>query len=367
MSKILINGRFLCRKPTGVDRFATELLRVIDQWCHAGATEIDLLSFEIIVPKRPLMHWRPDNIPMVEVGPFHGHGWEQVTLAMRQQGDLLLSLCNTGPVFSGRHIVAIHDATPVRVPGSFSWAFRALYRLLMPALGYTARRVLTVSEFSKSEIGECYGIAKEKVRVIANSGEQVLRSCRDDRILDRLGLRDRPFALAVATQAKHKNMDLLIEVASRLRGEEFKIVLVGGMNDKVFSGSPDISAEHVVCAGFVSDDELRALYESAFCFVFPSLYEGFGIPPLEAMHAGCPVISSDAAAMPEVLGGAAIYVSPSDPEALHQALLRVFHDAGLRASMIERGRKRAMTYCWESSARDLLAICREVLVEDVQT
>lgn len=366
MEKISINGRFLCRKPTGVDRFATELLRVIDQWCRAGAPEVDSLSFEVIVPRQPLMHWRPEGIPLVEVGPFNGHAWEQVTLAMRRKGDLLLSLCNTGPVFAGKHIVAIHDATPVRVPGSFSWAFRALYRLLMPAIGCTARRVLTVSEFSKSEIGECYGIAKQKVRVIANSGEQILRSSRDDRILDRLGLRDRPFALAVATQAKHKNMNLLIEVANRFRGNEFRIVLAGGINDRVFNGRSNIGTERVVRAGFVSDGELRALYENAFCFVFPSLYEGFGIPPLEAMHAGCPVISSDAAAMPEVLGDAAIYVPPADPEALHQALLRMHHDAWLRASMIERGRKRAMTYRWESSARDLLAVCREVLAEDVQ-
>lgn len=361
MKRIVINGRFLCRNPTGVDRFATELLRKIDEWCLHRASEVDALELEVVIPRSSTPRWKPKSIPVREFGNFRGHMWEQFSLPWQSRDGLLLSLCNTGPIFARKHVVAIHDATPIRVPSSFSWSFRTLYRLLMPMLGRMTDRVITVSEFSKKEIRTCYGIDEGKIRVVPNSGEQMLRAVSDDRIFDRVNLNGRPYVLAVATNAKHKNMAVLGDLAKSLQGQGINVVVAGGKNGRVFQGEESISDDGVLRTGFVTDGELRALYGHALCFVFPSLYEGFGIPPLEAMLAGCPVISSNSSALPEVLGEAALYFSPMDAERLYQAVQDVRYDEKLRLRLIERGHQQAAKYEWRSSALTLLNICREVL------
>ena len=363
--KILINGRFLCRQATGVDRYATEILRVFDRWHAESALQAQGIECEIAVPSDRLMHWRPEAIPLNTLAPGSGHVWEQWALGLRRDYDVLVSLCNTGPVLARRHVVAVHDATPMRVPESFSRSFRTLYRLMMPALGRTAARIVTVSEFSRGEIADCYRIEPSKIGVIGNSAEHVLRTPTDDSIIDRLNLRDRTYVLAVATNARHKNVSILAEVARRLGEDDVQMVLAGGANSRVFDHFADSGDDGVIRAGYVSDGELRALYEHAGCFVFPSLYEGFGIPPLEAMELGCPVVSSSAAALPEVLGDAALYVSPDDPQGFCTAIRRTAQDAELRQGMIAKGLARAAEYSWEASAKSLLAICHEISSEDL--
>lgn len=360
MRKILINGRFLCRQPTGVERFATELLQIIDRWYANKSPEVDGIDCEILIPALPLMHWQPSHIPVTKVRPLRGHAWEQIMLARRQRYDALVSLCNTGPVLAANHVVAIHDATPMRVPESFSRAFRSIYRGLMPLLGRTAARVITVSDFSAREIQACYGISGDKIDVVENSGEHVLRVAADNSIISQLSLQEKPFALAVAANARHKNISILSTVAERLRLDNIAIVLVGSANNKVFDQFSGESADTIIRAGFVSDSELRALYEHAACFVFPSFYEGFGIPPLEAMQLGCPVLSSNSAALPEVLGDAALYVAPTDANGFSSAIKHLVEDEELRDSLSQLGYACAAKYSWATSARRLLAICLEV-------
>ncbi|WP_081721018.1 glycosyltransferase family 4 protein [Pseudoxanthomonas suwonensis] len=360
MSKIVINGRFLCRNPTGVDRFGTELLKVLDEWTLARLPQVSGLQFEVATPDRDL-NWTPLNIPVRKLGGLDGHAWEQVTLPRHARGEVILSLCNTGPLLAGRQIVAIHDAAPVSVPASYSWQFRTFYRVAMPLLGKTARMILTVSDFSKREIVRHYGIDEGKIRVVPNSGEQVIRVSPDHSIVDKLGLAGRPYVLAVSTQAKHKNVELILRVAARMSGRDVKFVLVGGGNTRVFGNESTSFAENVVYTGFVSDSELRALYERAACFVFPSLYEGFGIPPLEAMELGCPVLSSDAACMPEVLGEAAAYFSPEDETSLQRVLENVLEDSQSADTLRARGLEHVKKYSWANSARLLVLACREVL------
>jgi glycosyltransferase involved in cell wall biosynthesis len=220
--------------------------------------------------------------------------------------------------------------------------------------------VITVSDFSADEIEECYHIDCRKIDVIGNSGEHVLRIAPDESILDRLSIRGKCFVLAVATNAKHKNISILSDAAKNLRCDDVPMVLVGSANNKIFDEFRAECATGIVEAGFVSDGELRALYERATCFVFPSIYEGFGIPPLEAMQLGCPVVSSNSAAMPEILGDAALYVAPTDADGFYREIKSLIDNPSLRNVLRERGYARARKYSWAASAERLLAVCSEV-------
>lgn len=360
--KILVNGRFLCRQPTGVDRYASEILRVFDRWYARSDAILNNIEFEIAVPSFHFAHWQPEAIPVRVITPAQGHIWEQMSLARYCHGDdVLLSLCNTGPLVARRHIVAIHDATPGRMPESFSRAFRAYYRFMMPVLGRTAQKIITVSEFSRVEISSCYGIDINKITVLGNSAEHILRIQSDYSILDRLNLRENNYVLAVATSARHKNLPMLADIAARLGGSDYRMVLVGGANQRVFDRLSDPETkDRLLRTGYVSDGKLRALYENATCFVFASLYEGFGMPPLEAMQVGCPVVSSNAASMPEVLGDAALFAEPDDPDAFCQAIYRVAQDPNLRKSLTSKGYHQAAGYSWEDCAKSLLTLCQKL-------
>ena len=145
----------------------------------------------------------------------------------------------------------------------------------------------------------------------------------------------------------------------QLDREAFGVVVAGGSNDRVFDSTRVLWPEQVKCLGYVTDAELRALYSHAACFVYPSLYEGFGLPPLEAMMCGCPVVASRAASLPEVCGDAAVYCDPHDPADIARSIGEVMSSETLRAGMKFRGYQRAQEFTWERSARLLTRIVRE--------
>jgi glycosyltransferase involved in cell wall biosynthesis len=164
---------------------------------------------------------------------------------------------------------------------------------------------------------------------------------------------------AVSSLATHKNFGLVVEALGKLENPPFDIAIAGGANARVFGNSGILNSPNIKWLGYVSDEELRALYESAMCFVFPSIYEGFGIPPLEAMNCGCPVLASHAASIPEVCGDAALYFNPNDADELAALLLRVSKDEELRAEFSRKGLARAQEFSWENAARQILDVCRE--------
>jgi glycosyltransferase involved in cell wall biosynthesis len=158
--------------------------------------------------------------------------------------------------------------------------------------------------------------------------------------------------LAVGSLTPNKNFGGVVRAASMLTDLGYKVVAAGGVNARVFNGV-DLTGDDLVLAGYVTDSELRALYESATCFVFPSFYEGFGLPPLEAMHCGCPVVVSDRASLPEVCGDAAVYCDPDDPADMAKQLRLVLTSAALRRELSEAGKKRARQFGWQRSAEQL--------------
>jgi glycosyltransferase involved in cell wall biosynthesis len=358
---VSINGRFLGRSVTGVDRFAIEILSAIDRMHDRADDLISGLRFQIFVPPNVTGVIPFRNIPVREVGRFNGQIWEQVDLPRAVGLGLLVSLCNTAPIFHGRQVVAIHDAATVAIPSAFSTSFRLWYRLLMPAIGWRALKILTPSVFSRSELSSHFGVEPEKIEIVSEGGEHILRAVANSTLLDRQELRQRPYVLAVSSQAVHKNFQLVLRAIENISNPPFDIVVAGGSNPRVFGKGGMIQTDRIKWLGYVSDAELRTLYEGAMCFVFPSLYEGFGIPPLEAMNCGCPVIASRAASIPEVCGDAALYFDPHDPDELSRLLVRVAGDGLLRSEMVARGFQRAREFSWDKGARQLISICRGVM------
>lgn len=358
MAELYINGRFLTRRMTGVDRFAREVASAIDRMLAAGDPQVAGLKVTMLVPPAEQVEHDYRHIQVRQVGSRQGTLWEQLDLARAvPSGALLLSLCNTGPALRRAHAVVIHDAGTERIPSGFSRGFRWWYRLLMPLLGRRARHVLTVSEFSRRELAEVYSVPASKTVVVPEGGEHILRVQPEPAALERFGLHQRPYLLAVSSMAANKNFRLILEALALLDQPPFDIAIAGGANARVFGQAGQVETAGVRWLGYVSDVELRTLYGGALGFVFPSVYEGYGLPPLEAMNCGCPVLVSSAASIPEVCGDAGLYFDPQDAVALKDAMMRLAADAGLREQMRERGYQRAALFSWDRAARELLEGC----------
>lgn len=355
---LYINGRFLTRRMTGVDRFAREVSSAIDRMLVENDPQVAGLNVIMLVPPTEKVEHDYRRIQVRQVGSRQGASWEQLDLARAVPANsLLLSMCNTGPALRRNHAVVIHDAGTERLPQGFSRSFRWWYRVLMPLLGRNARQVLTVSEFSRRELQDVYSIPTDKTVVVPVGCEHILRVQADPTALERFGLHQRPYFLAVSSMAANKNFRLILDALALLDNPPFDIVIAGGANPRVFGNAGNIDAASVRWLGYVSDAELRALYGGALGFVFPSLYEGFGLPPLEAMMCGCPVLVATAASIPEVCGDAALYFDPHDAVALKEAMLRLAGDDELREQMRARGYQRARRNSWDQVACEVLNGC----------
>lgn len=346
---VLVNGRFLGRPVTGVERYARQLL--------AAAAEIQPGRFELLVPPSSRDAEPIRGIPVRVAGRLEGHAWEQLELPRSARGRPLLNLCNLAPLAHPRQVTVVHDAAPFAVPEAFSFAFRTYYRTMLPLVARRSRRVVTVSAFSRSELARHLRLPEDRFEVVPAAVDQLREVEADPRILQRTGAAGRPFVLTVGSLDPRKNLAAVLEAARLLPNLDF--VVAGGGNRDVFRSEglePPVNAEFV---GYVTDAELKALYAHAAVFAFPSRYEGFGLPPLEAMSCGCPVVASRAASLPEICGDAAIYCDPADPQELAAALRRLVNDSTAREAARRAGCDRARAFSWRRSAARLLAVLDE--------
>lgn len=355
MRPLAINGRFLTQGLTGVQRYAIEITRALDALAGSGKCG----EIRLLVPPGaaalPLAH-----IPRVTVGARAGQMWEQRDLPRAARDAFLLNLGNTGPILAGaRQAVVIHDAGAFDTPESYSFAFRSWYRLLQRALVARGARIVTVSDFSRGRIAANLPVRAGAIPVTYEGGEHVLGLAAEMSVLERNGLAPGRYALAVGTRAAHKNLGALAAAAEFLGARGLSLAAAGAADPAVFRPAAGAGGRGALALGRVSDAELRALYENALCLVFPSRYEGFGLPPVEAMVAGCPVIASRAGAVPEVCGEAALWFDADAPESLPAALARLLDEPGLAASLASAGRARAAMFTWRAAAERLLAAIEE--------
>lgn len=343
-----INGRFLSQPTTGVQRYAGEIASALDELVSQGHPLAGDLDLVLACPPGSA-GLLLKSIRLREIGRTGGHLWEQAQLPSALGGGGLLSLCNTGPLACRKQIVCIHDTNVWTAPASYSGGFRRLYRTLLPALGKRAWRVATVSNHSRRELAGRHIASLANSFVASNGHEHALRWTPRHSVATRRAA-SRDTIVIVGSPAPHKNVALILNMADDLARAGLRIAVVGVADPRVFRGGMRREARNIDWLGRVSDAEMAALLADSMCLAFPSLAEGFGLPALEAMAIGCPVVASDCASLPEICGGAALYAPPGDPAAWLAAFVRLKTSPDLRGGMIASGRARACAYSWRTAA-----------------
>lgn len=300
------------------------------------------------------------------------YAWEQFVLPLQTRKyrlELLHSLGYVQPTrLPCKSVVTIHDLNFYNLGHLMSPTKRAALRYFVTLSARSADHIITVSEFSKRQIVKIMGIPPQKVTVTYNAvGHRVHQALPFETVSQQYGLRG-PYILALSSFSPHKNLASLIKAFAILREKCFRELrlVVAGHPPRDKRSLELFVRDHrlldaVVFTGYVQDDVLPTLYAHAEAFVFPSLYEGFGIPVLEAFLYGAPVACSNAAALPEIAGDAACYFDPTNVEEMADVISRLLHDETLRKSLVKRGKERVAQFTWEETARKTLEVYRQVL------
>lgn len=347
---IYINGRFLQKPVTGTERFAREIVQAMD--ALAGLTNLKDAITILAPPGTPAPEGLK-NIKFRTCGTRQGHAWEQWDLYRAASGGTLLSLTNSGPVLHRHQTVVIHDGAPYRMPKDFSLSYQTFHRILGRLLAQRSQ-IATVSKFSSSDLAALLSLDSERIPVFYNGHEHILRAPSDDMVIEKIGLQDRPYFLFIGSPAPRKNLGMAIKAFRALERSDIAFVIVGAANPKVFRESLDAQAENILMPGRLTDGEIVALYQHALALVFPSLYEGFGIPPLEAMVHGCPVLAADIPAVREVCGDAALYFSAQDTADCTRCLQSFLDDPAIGETLRRKGAARYAEFSWSKSAEQVL-------------
>ena len=310
------------------------------------ATEVAMRLGDIaeIRPERPL-------------GGLKGHLWEQGVLPLRAKGRWLWSPSATGPIGYRRQVVTVHDVAFLDTPQYFSRQFRLLYSALVPALMRRVAKIVTVSDFSRQRIIEQLAIDPEKILVIGNGVGQQFRPQSPTALAKtqaELALPERYFLLQ-ATSDRRKNLAGALQawrLALPSLPDDLWLVVSGSRERAhVFGTSESVEPPpRTRFIGYVAEEHLAPLVAGAEAFLFPSLYEGFGMPIIEAMACGTPVLTSDATATSEVAGGHALLVNPSDQHSIAKGIHTLAIDAALRAHLSRAGVPHAATFSWDDVA-----------------
>lgn len=348
---ITVNGRFLCQKVSGVQRYAREIISALDQHLEESGSPLSSATWQIVAPPGTQCDLNLKKIVFREWGRGNGHVWEQ--LHLRRAPGLLLNLGNSGPVFRTKSMVVIHDVGVFRTPENYGTLYANLHKCLGKMLALSSN-VGTVSDFSRHEITEVLRVPKERVFVAPNGADHLNESFADPAILGRLGIETDRFFLFVGSPTRNKNLKLAIDALAIMNDPSVKMVVVGSLSNSVFKDSTDLNKSGVVLPGYLEDTEICSLYQHATALVFPSLYEGFGIPPLEAMKLGCPVLVSDIPTGREVCGDVAEYFSPTDAKGLADLMAHRLAHQDERAEIVKKGRERAAQWTWSASAARIL-------------
>ena len=339
MNQIALNARFYAHRPTGMQRYAIELSQRFPQYLD---------------PVRPVDALR---------GPA-GHLWEQLYLPSAVRGRLLWSPNNTGPLAVPRQVCTIHDLIPLDHPEWFNRRFAAWYAWLLPRLAKRVQHIIAISEFTRMRVMDLLRVPGSKVTVIPNGVDSKFYRRTPDEIDEArraLGIGAARYVLCVGSLEPRKNLRGLFNawrVAQTSIDDDIQLVVAGARGSaRVFAASSiDEIPPRVHFTGYVSDEHLPALYSGAMAMIYPSLYEGFGLPPLEAMACGTPVVTSNNSSLPEVVGRAAILVDATDDASIAHGIVRILRDELLREELSAIGLERAAQFHWDSTAQQTLDV-----------
>lgn len=345
---IVINGRFLSQRLTGIQRFAYEICCALHQ---IG------VEYTILAPADIRGDYDLKDLSVEVIGGKGSHFWEQITLPRYMKrhydGQILLSLSGLSPLCYRRTILTIHDVSYLLKPRAYSRLYCLYYRIMTPLAAKRACKILTVSRFSKAEIMHYMGVPEDKIAVVYNA-------VRSSSLLPRE--KAEHYLLAVGSLMPRKNIKRLLEAYCSMKQPDFDLYIVGGMHTMYADAELSAYADRkgVRFLGYVSTDELMRLYRNATAYINPSLYEGFGIPLVEAMTQECPLVVSDIPVFHEVCGDAAVYFNPLVVADMREKINRIMHDEPLRQQLTKEGTQQVSRFSWKQSAKEIEKLINEL-------
>lgn len=341
MSTLYINGHFLQQQITGVQRYSREVIKGFDRSGY---------PYEIIEPRG-----------FFASNKLGRNLWQQTVLPrQKKNADILWSPANNGPAFAQNHVITLHDIAVFPHPEWFSTAYSTWKRVLVPQIVKRARGILTVSEFSKSVICTHLDVQPEKVKVVYNgvntdrfkpAADAAIRKLRS-----KYGL-NTSYLLTLGSIDPRKNFKRTVEAWKECQQEEglddYVLAIAGASNKNFGDLDVDFDDNAIKLLGYVDDEDLPALYSAATGLLLPSLFEGFGLPVIEAMACGTPVITSNTTALDEISEKAALKVNPADTNSIKEGILELLNSPGLQDELVDRGTERAHHFSWDKTAREI--------------
>jgi len=350
---LVVNARFLTQKITGVQRYAIEV-----------SLELKRLYRDVIfiAPQNIIHRDIAKTLDVKICGRLTGHLWEQIDLPIHLNKcgkPLLLNLANTAPLLYDNKIVTIHDLAFLVNPDWYSKKFYYFYKFLIPRIAKNSLKIITVSEYSRQEIIKRLNVSYDKIEVIYCAISDKFLNSVNNSMPNKYG----KYILAVSSLNPRKNFEGIVSAFNKLNLRDTKLVIVGCESKHV--NNPKLktiiqSNNQIVFAGHVSDDELIGLYKNAGLLVFPSLYEGFGMPPLEAMACGCSCLVSNTSSLPEVCGDAALFCDPYDILDIADKMRRLLEDSESRKQLTKQGYSQINKFSWSKAAKAFLGVCEKL-------
>lgn len=337
--KIIINGKFMSQTVTGVQRYAREILLELDKI----VTKEDNIEVVINADAKDIPKYK--NITVKKIGKLSGNLWEQISLPLYviKNRGVCVNLCNMMPILTP-HIVVIHDVSFKVNPDFYSKKFRMWYDLVFKLCIHRIDKIITVSEFSKREICKHYKANEGIISVIPSAWQHYMRISYDCAALDKYGLKKNEFYFAMSSMSPNKNFKWIAEASKN--NSEIDFAVAGGINPKVFGTDLNFDMPaNLKLLGYVSDEEAKTLMRDCKAFLFPTFYEGFGLPPMEAMSVGTKAVVSDNECMREIYGDSVWYINPHKSV----SIIRLNDKTECEVS-----NNVLMKYSWDKSAASLL-------------
>ncbi len=366
--KIGIDARFYGPHGTGIGRYVQKLITYLEQVDHDN-------EYVIFLQQDNFNQYKPSNPNFRKV--IADYKWytleEQIkfpkTIKHHKVDLMHFPHFNVPLFYNKKFIVTIHDLILTKFPTIRAsklspimyWFKHLMYRLIISHAAKKSKKIITFAEYTKNEIIKTFGVSETKIAITDESADLQNGIAADKNILNSYEIKS-PYILYVGNVYPHKNLDRLINANLKIDGMQ---LVIGGRKDYFLNRlesetrSRGIGSDQVIFTGFISDEVLRTLYQNADVYVFPSLYEGFGLPPLEAMNEGCPVASSDQSCLPEILGDAVLYFDPLDVNSIAESIKRILSSDELRNELITKGKEQVKKFSWERCASQTLKLYRD--------
>ena len=329
-SKIFVNGRSIRQQMIGLNRYTIEVTKRLGD-------KVQLL------------------LPSGKAKLGRGIIWEQAYLPTRiKKNELLWSPANTGPLLEFNQVVTIHDVIPLEHPEWFTRMYSDWYRFLLPRLVQRVQKIITDSEYSKNKITDLLNVSEDKIIVIPGGVGKEYHPVNSNMLshVKSMYVESSNYLLVVGTIEPRKNLKRLLRSWQLICNDyrDIQLIIVGVEANSARSVDMPLTVKSTSLLGYVDDQHLPALYSGAIALIFPSVYEGFGLPALEAMACGTPVLASNATSLPEVVGDAGLLFDPYDIDDMSSSIERIITDSDLRETLQLKGLERAKQFTWERTA-----------------